>query len=298
MTNSAGGVEARYVRIVDAWIQPWTEEVVRDLSPRTTHVFKRYGATRVSTGITMEVMMEELEASPVDLALISGGPAVPMKLVLKALETWPDRLVGVAAVDPLNGIMRAVRELEAYVQANPICAMKLEPFYFWRDPSDRIFYPLYAKCEELGIAVQTQVGGTGPLYPSSSGRPLCIDEVALDFPDLTIVCGHVGTPWVEEMIHVAWKHDNIYIDTSARLPKHFEESFIRFLSTYGQDKCIYASDWPLLDFERPIQQLEKLELDVGVRQKLLAGNAIRAFRLDRFGIVLGEDSQSDSEQAR
>jgi len=272
MTNQESDVQPRYVRVVDAWIQPWTQEVVRALSPRTSHVFKRYGVTRVSAGITLEAMMEELEASPVDLALISGGPAVPMKLVLHALETWPERLIGVAAVDPLKGIMNAVRELEAYVRSNPICAMKLEPFYFWRDPSNRIFYPLYAKCEELGIAVQTQVGGTGPLYPSSSGRPLCIDEVALDFPDLTIVCGHVGTPWVEEMIHVAWKHDNIYIDTSARLPKHFEESFIRFLSTYGQDRCIYASDWPLLDFARPIQQLEKLELGVGVRQSIDRGD--------------------------
>jgi uncharacterized protein len=298
MTDPRGGVGVKYVQVIDAWIQPWTEEVVRDLSPRTSHVFKRYGVTRVSTGITLEAMMDELEASPVDVALISGGPAVPMKLVLKALEKWPDRLVGVAAVDPLAGIMRAVRELEAYVLANPICAMKLEPFYFWRDPSDRIFYPLYAKCEELGIALQTQVGGTGPLYPSSNGRPLHIDEVALDFPDLTIVCGHVGTPWVEEMIHIAWKHDHIYIDTSARLPKHFEESFVRFLSTYGQDRCIYASDWPLLDFTKPVHQLGSLDLDTAVRQKILAGNAIRAFRLDRFGIAAMPYTDDESLRAK
>jgi len=274
------------VRVIDAWIQPWTEEVVRGLSRRTSHVFERYGASRVAKGISLETMMDELQASPVDLALISGGPAVPMPIVLQALNAWPDRLIGVAAVDPLDGVMRAVRELEAYARDYPICAMKLEPFYFWRDPTDRVFYPLYAKCEELGLALQTQVGGTGPLYPSRTGRPLCIDEVALDFPDLTIVCGHVGTPWVEEMIHVAWKHDNVYIDTSARLPKHFEPEFVRFLTTYGQDRCIYASDWPLLDFNMPLAQLDTLNLDAPVRQKFLAGNAVRAFGLERFGVVV------------
>jgi predicted TIM-barrel fold metal-dependent hydrolase len=279
---------AKSVDVVDAWIQPWTKEVVEGLDRRTTHVFERYGASRVSTGIPMATMIAELDASPVDLALISGGPTVAMSLVLEALETWPDRLIGVAAVNPLDGVMRAVRELESYVRSHPICAMKLEPFYYFRDPTDRVFYPLYAKCEELGIALQTQVGGTGPLYPSRSGLPLHIDEVALDFPDLTIVCGHVGTPWVDEMIHVAWKHDNVYIDTSARLPKHFEPSFVKFMASYGQDRCIYASDWPLLDFGRPVEQIGNLGLPDEVRRKFLAGNAIRAFRLDRFGVTQSE----------
>ena len=126
------------------------------------------------------------------------------------------------------------------------------------------------------------MGGTGPLFPSRSGQPLYIDDVALDFPDLTIVCGHVGSPWVEEMIHVAWKHDNVYIDTSARLAKHFEEPFRKFLGGYGQDKCIYASDWPLLDFQRPLAEARALGLSEEVEAKFLAENAIRAFRLERF----------------
>jgi len=146
-----------------------------------------------------------------------------------------------------------------------------------------MFYPLYAKCEELGLTLQTQVGGTGPLFPSRSGSPLYIDEVALDFPDLRIVCGHVGSPWVDEMIHVAWKHENVYIDTSARLPRHFEPSFLKYLRTYGQDKCIFATDWPLLDFEQTLAQVDALDLGPEVAGKFLAGNAVRAFDLVRFG---------------
>lgn len=280
--NDDAGNQAGRPKVVDAWIQPWTASVVQALPERTANVFRRYGEERVKNGISLESMMEEMDASDVDVALVSGGPTVPNALVLEALERWPEKLIGVVAVDPTDGVMRAVRELETLVRNYPICAMKLEPFYFWKDPTDRVFYPLYAKCEELGIAVQTQVGGTGPLYPSRTGQPLHIDDVALDFPDLTIVCGHVGSPWVEEMIHVAWKHENVYIDTSARPAKHFEAPFLKFLSSYGQDKCIYASDWPLLDFARPLAEARALGLKPEVEAKFLAGNAIRAFGLDRF----------------
>lgn len=272
----------RRPQVVDAWIQPWTKEIVDGLPWRTANVFKRYGESAAMHGISLEQMMEEMDASPVDLALVSGGPVMPNSVVLECLDRWSDRLIGVVAVDPSDGVMKAVRELESLARDYPICAMKLEPFYHWTDPTHRMFYPLYAKCEELGLAVQTQVGGTGPYYPSRSGQPLYIDEVALDFPDLTIVCGHVGTPWAEEMIHVAWKHENIFIDTSARLPKHFEPGLLTFLTRYGQDRCIYASDWPLLDMERPLRQVEDLNLTEEVRRKFLAENAIRAFRLERF----------------
>ncbi|MEV0685278.1 amidohydrolase family protein [Nocardia sp. NPDC050378] len=277
-------MKIREVNVIDAWIQPWTAEVVAALPQRTYNVVERYGSRRLVDGIGLETMIEELERSEVDLALVSGGPATPMGEVLKVLERLPDSTVGVAWADPTDGVMKAVRELEAYARDHPICGLKLEPFYLYRDPTDRVFYPLYAKCEELGIAVQTQVGGTGPLFPSRSGQPLYIDEVALDFPDLPIVCGHVGSPWVEEMIHIAWKHENVYIDTSARLPKHFEPSFRKFLSSYGQDKCIFATDWPLLDYELPLQQVRNFDLSDTVLDKFLHANAIRAFGLERFGI--------------
>ena len=93
----------------------------------------------------------------------------------------------------------------------------------------------------------------------------------------------MGSPWAEEMIHVAWKHENVYIDTSARLPRHFEPGFSKFLRSYGQDKCIFGTDWPLLDFGSTLAQVDTLELEPAVRTKFLAGNAIRAFGLGRFG---------------
>ncbi len=282
---NVGALARREVSVIDAWIQPWNRVVIDALPSRAFNVVERYGNERLIGGISIDDMLDELARSSVDLALVSGGPATPMSEVVKSLDKDPDHLIGVASVDPTAGIMRAVRELEAYVRDYPICGLKLEPFYLYKDPTDRMYYPLYAKCEELGLAVQTQVGGTGPLFPSRTGQPLHIDEVALDFPDLTIVCGHVGSPWVDEMIHVAWKHANVYIDTSARLPKHFEPTFQKFLASYGQDKCIHASDWPLLSFDASLDQIDLMGLKPEVKAKFLHGNAIRAFGLERFGVV-------------
>ena len=101
--------------------------------------------------------------------------------------------------------------------------LRMVPWLWEAPPTDRRFYPLYAACVELGVPFCTQVGHTGPLRPSEPGRPIpYIDQVAIDFPELVIVGGHIGYPWTEEMIAVARKHENVYIDTSAytraRLP--------------------------------------------------------------------------------
>lgn len=285
-SRSGSAQLVRRVRVVDAWIQPWTEAVVRALPARTMNVVRRYGNTRLADGISLDQMLVELASSQVDLALVSGGPATPMPEVLAALDRAPESLIGVVWPDLAAGIMSAVRELERVCRDYPVCGLKLEPFYLECPPTDRRFYPLYAKCVELGLTLQAQVGGTGPLFPSRTGQPLYIDEVALDFPELKIVCGHLGSPWVDEMIHVAWKHENVYIDTSARLPRHFEPSFLHYLRSYGQDKCIFATDWPLLGFDQTIEQVRALDLDSEVASKFLAANAVRAFGLDRFGVAV------------
>jgi hypothetical protein len=83
-------------------------------------------------------------------------------------------------------------------------------------PDNRRYYPLYAECVELGIPFCLQVGHTGPLCPSESGRPIpYLDHVALEFPELKIVAGHIGYPWTAEMIALATKYPNVYIDTAA-----------------------------------------------------------------------------------
>jgi len=130
------------------------------------------------------------------------------------------------------------------------------------------------------VPVCLQVGHTGPLLPSECGRPIYLDEVALAFPELTIIGCHLGQPWHEEMMTLAWKHPNVYVETSARAPKHWPASFVEFACGWGRDKVIWATDYPLLGFDRTLTELEALGLPEDVFRKVARDNAVRAFRLE------------------
>ena len=154
------------------------------------------------------------------------------------------------------------------------------PWLWELPPTHARFYPVYAECCELGVPFCTQVGHTGPLMPSEVGRPIpYIDQVAIDFPELTIVCGHIGYPWTEEMIAVATKHPNVYIDTSAYTVRRYPPNLVAYLRAHGRTKVLFGSNWPMIAPRKALEGLAELELDAGVEADFLAGNAARVFGL-------------------
>jgi predicted TIM-barrel fold metal-dependent hydrolase len=117
--------------------------------------------------------------------------------------------------------------------------------------------------------------------PSETGRPVpYLDEVALTFPELRIVGGHIGHPWTDEMIGVAWKHDNVFIDTSAYLPRYYPPQLVHYIKTYGRDKVLFGTNFPQLSFERATAQIGSLELPPEALAKFLHQNAERVFKLE------------------
>lgn len=277
--------DGRGTPIIDAWIQPWIKEVISTWPERNWELARNYGnADRLMAGIEIDAMVAEMDAAGIDRALCSAGPLIPNHVVEEAVAAHPDRLIGVASVDPWgpDGVMGAVRELRRLVEDKGFVGLKLEPFINDRVLTEARWYPLYAACVDLDVTLQTQVGNTGPpTYPSETGRPLYVDRIAVEFPDLRIVAGHIGLPWTDEMLAIAWKHPNVWIDTSVYPPKRYPDAFVKFMTSYGQDKAIWASDWPMLDFDRALAGLDDLGLSDDVRRKFLHDNCVRAFALDR-----------------
>jgi len=260
--------------IVDVWTQ-YISATAPGVNPEGENVFRNYGMLDVfHQGTDVARMIDAMDRHGVRVALMAGDN----EAVARAQNAYPGRLWGEYHASPTH-IMEAVRELEHYVRVRGFVALRIEPFMWRKPPTDRAYYPLYAKAAELGVTFQTQVGHTGPLYPSDTGRPLYIDEVALDFPELRIVCGHIGWPWTEEMIAVAWKHRNVWIDTSAHLPRHYPPAFVHFLKTFGKDKVCFATDYPLLGWERVLEQVDALGLEPEIGRRFLHDNALRAFNL-------------------
>jgi predicted TIM-barrel fold metal-dependent hydrolase len=131
----------------------------------------------------------------------------------------------------------------------------------------------------MNVPVCLQVGPTGPLRSSVSGRPLHIERVALDFPELKIVCGHIGYPWQTEMIALATKFPNVYIDTSAYKPKRYPAELVSYMKSNGRRKVLFGTNYPMISPSACLKELELLGLDRETQELFLGKNAQEVFAL-------------------
>ena len=268
--------------IVDAWIQHPTPRFVAD--PMFESLRRWMGATALPERIPPEFTLMALDAAKIDRALVSAwwgpqGPLLSNDEVAELTRAYPERLYGVGSVD-LRRPMDAVREVRRCVEELGFKAIRMLPWLWELAPDDRRYYPIYAACVELGVPFCTQVGHTGPLRGSEYGRPIPhIDNVALDFPELKIVCGHVGYPWTDEMIAVATKYENVYIDTSAYKPSRLPPQFVAYMAKHGRRKVLFGSNWPMIAPSECLKQLDSLGLDAEATALFLHENAERVYGL-------------------
>lgn len=270
--------------IIDAWAQPARQDAFEKL-PEVARLFQQSGSAHLlETELTAAQIVAEMDRAGIQTLMLSAWhrPGINIysnDLIAEMIAEFPDRFVGVAAVN-LEKPVEAVRELDRAVNQLGFKALRVIPWLWKLPPNDKLYFPLYVKCIELDIPFCTQVGHTGPLMPSETGRPVpYLDEVALVFPELKIVAGHIGHPWTDEMIGVAWKHENVYIDTSAYLPRYYPPQLLHYMKTYGQDKVLFGTNFPMLSLEKCVQQVNELGLADDVKAKFLFQNAQRVFKL-------------------
>lgn len=235
-----------------------------------------------------------MDAGGVDRAMLCAwsspdGMLIDNEEVAAAVSAHPDRFVGIAAVD-LRQPVAAVRELRRSVEELGCVAVRVVPWLWNLPPNDRRYYPILAACVELGIPFCTQIGHAGPLCPSEPGRPIpYLDDVLLEFPELVVVGGHVGYPWIDEVISLATKYPNFYIDTSAYALHRLPAGLVEFLRGRGRTRVLFGTNWPMLSAERCLRRIADLGLDEEARQLFLGENAVRVFKLREAGPVLGAD---------
>jgi predicted TIM-barrel fold metal-dependent hydrolase len=269
-------------RIIDVWIQHPT---LRHSNHEMFESLRRWMGKDgdFTEALSLEFTIAAMDAAGVDVALTSAwygpeGSLISNDEVAGFVARYPDRLRGVAGAD-LRRPMDAVRELRRRA-GEGFVALRSLPWLWEVPPTDRRYYPLYAACVDLGIPFCTQVGHTGPLRPSETGRPIpYIDQVAMDFPELVIVCGHIGYPWTTEMIAVADKHQNVYIDTSAYATHRYPTELVEYLKGRGTSKVLFGSNYPMMTPERALARFSDLQLDEPTAKAFLTDNARRVFTL-------------------
>ena len=283
------------IAAIDCVVNPITPEVMQ-LRPAWSRGFweRKFGrdGASLAPGVSIEAMLTMMDRAGIERAMlvatktgqlgIPGSYHLPYELVAEAVSRFPKRLYGLAGLDPTEG-MRGVRQLEYAVRELGFIGAHFYPHWFELAPDHAKWYPFYAKCVELDVPVQLQVGQSliyDPARPLKSvGQPITLDAVACDFPELKLIGIHVGVPWTDEMIAMAWKHPNVYIGSDAHTPKYWPASFVRYINSYGQDKVLFGTDFPVLDFERTRNEIEAIDFKPEAKRKLLRGNALRIYKL-------------------
>ena len=223
----------------------------------------------------------------VDAETVTGDRPDTNDYVAELVNAHPEQFIGFATVDPWKED-RAVAELERAVTQLGLKGLKLHPIHQAFFPDDSRFYPLYEKCAELGVPVLFHSGfaAAGIGMPGGGGMKLKysapiphIDDVAADFPDLTVIMAHPAWPWVEEQIAVALHKPNVYIDLSGWAPRYIPQQLIHEANTRLQDKVLFGSDFPYLPPDRWLSGFDQLEIRDEVRPKILLENARRVLGL-------------------
>mgnify|MGYP001824957167 FL=1 len=265
--------------IIDAWAQHPT---LRHSQDSIFDSLRRWNREQVPTQqLPVEATIRAMDEAGISRSLISAWVA-PGKVMISNDEVagfvgeFPDRLTGIGSVD-ISKPMQAVAEIKRCVNELGFKGLRVLPWLWELPPTDRLFYPVYATCCELGIPFCTQIGHTGPLMSSEVGRPIYLDRVALDFPELTIVAGHIGYPWTDEAIAVSTKHVNVYIDTSAYTVQRYPHQLVEYMSAHGRTKVLFGTNYPMITPEKALRGLEQLGLSIEARDLFLGGNAMRVF---------------------
>lgn len=269
-------------KVVDVWMQHPTLRLLRH---DMFESLRRWTGQAVpSDELPLEITLALMDEADVEHGLIcawydSSGPLISNDEVAAWVKAHPDRFTGVASVD-IRYPVQALRELRRAVHDLGFRALRVIPWLWGFPPNHRLYYPLLAECVELGIPFMTQVGHTGPLRTSETGRPIpYLDDVALEFPDLVIIGGHIGYPWTAEMVALATKYPNVYIDTSAYSAHRYPPELVSYMRGHGRRKVLFGTNYPMITAKQALARLDELDLDDEARSLFLAGNARRLFEL-------------------
>jgi predicted TIM-barrel fold metal-dependent hydrolase len=279
-----------YVRIfgekwaADAGMGPEEFEAAKkELEPMALR--KMITVTAMKSAMTEADFIQMLDDAEVTCACIGTGRHASIEHTAQLARKYPQKFIPWCRIDPRAGVA-GLRQLEHAVNDLGIRGLEVSTFRDELYANDRKYYPLYAKCVELNIPVRIYCTMNYAADRAMDlGRPIYIDDVARRFPQLTIIAGLGGWPWVPELVGLARRHPNVYIDFAAHRPKYLAkpgsgfEMLLQFGNTLLQDRILFASSWSTLGL--PLRQIAEEVMDLPlketVKKKWMGENAARIF---------------------
>jgi predicted TIM-barrel fold metal-dependent hydrolase len=280
------------LQAIDMHVHPSTREWLVDGLGELKEATERHFRTEIAVR-TVDEMAAEFAADEViavlfgwDAETAMGLPRVPNDFIADCVHRHPDVFIGFASVDPWKG-QWAIDELRRAVNELGLRGLKLHPSAQGFAPNDRTFYDLYAAADALGIPIVFHTGttGLGAGLPGGHGiklgfsRPILLDDVAADFPNLQIIGAHPSWPWQDEMLAVAQHKTNVWIDLSGWSPKRWSPDLVRNVLGPLQDRVLFGTDYPFITFQKWLDAFRAHEPTTELETKVLRGNAERLLGL-------------------
>jgi predicted TIM-barrel fold metal-dependent hydrolase len=222
----------------------------------------------------------------VDATTATGHPALSSEEIAQAAAEHADVLIPFGSVDPHQGAA-AVGRARRLVAEYGVRGFKFHPSLQAFSPDDPAWTPLWAAIEELGVPALFHTGqnGIGAGLPGGRGiklrysNPLLLDDVAADFPGLTVILAHPSVPWQAEAISMATHKANVFIDLSGWRPKYFPPELVRAAGGILHRKVLFGTDYPLITPERWLEDFAGLGIDPERVPAILKHNAVRVLGL-------------------
>ena len=222
----------------------------------------------------------------VDAETALGQPAPSSEEIAEVAAAYPDTLIPFGSVNPLTG-EAAVRRARRLVERYGVRGFKFHPSLQAFQPNDRVFYPLYAALQDMGVPALFHTGQTGIGAGLPGGRriklrfsdPMLLDDVAADFPGLTLILAHAAIPWHDSAISMATHKANVFIDLSGWSPKYFPPQLVRVANSLLRHKVLFGSDFPVITPDRWLADFAALDIKPDVRPLILKDNAARMLGL-------------------
>jgi len=244
-------------------------------TPTVAHIAEYYRQRRIAAVVFT-----------VDATTATGQPALSSEEIADLAAEHADILIPFGSVDPHAG-STAVQQARRLVTEHGVRGFKFHPSLQAFEPNDSRHYPLYEALQELEVPALFHTGQTGIGAGLPGGRgiklrysdPMLLDDVAADFPDLTIILAHPSVPWQDAAISMATHKANVYIDLSGWSPKYFPPQLVRAANTMLKRKVLFGSDFPVITPDRWLADFDKLEIKEEVRPLILKDNASRMLAL-------------------